>query len=77
VHEPPAIVNLTDDNGDGQIDTQDTPDVIYVVDNEDPTPDLFHGKLWAVRGNTGQTIFSAYDPLHPVTGQLARVLGSG
>jgi subtilase family serine protease len=75
VHKPPAIVNLTDDNGDGQIDIQDTPDVIYVVDNEDPTQDLFHGKLWGVRGDTGQTIFSAYDPLHPVNWQGSWAVG--
>jgi hypothetical protein len=51
----PAVASLTDDNGDGSIDGNDTPDIIVVTYGGT-------GTLRAVKGDTGDEIFN-------VTGQ--------
>ena len=46
---PPVVGQLTDDNGDGKIDTQDSPDIIFA----------FGSALYAVRGSGGSNIWSS------------------
>lgn len=56
---PPIVIGLTDDNGDGKIDENDTPSVLFVT--------LGYGtaKLKALNGRTGRELFSVGDPAHP------------
>ncbi|MFK7930546.1 MAG: hypothetical protein AB8H79_20330 [Myxococcota bacterium] len=49
----PAVANLTDDNGDGQIDAQDTPDVVITAFNTGDVVALSGdgaGELWRAPG---------------------------
>ncbi|MEW6683736.1 MAG: CARDB domain-containing protein [Nitrospirota bacterium] len=57
---PPAIVNLTDDNGDGRIDNTDIPDLSFIA-STDPQG---RGTLRALRGDTGAQLFAVRDPDH-------------
>jgi subtilase family serine protease len=64
----PLVVNLTDDNGDGKIDQNDIPDIVFVSFGQVGgigTGLDYYGKLWALRGDTGATIFSIMDLAHP------------
>ncbi|MFZ9888975.1 MAG: thrombospondin type 3 repeat-containing protein, partial [Myxococcota bacterium] len=57
----PAVANLTDDNGDGVIDTRDTPDIIYTTFATDLIPSYDHleyGVLRAVSGDGGGLLWS-------------------
>lgn len=49
----PAVAQLTDDNGDGDITTADMPDVIFTAFSGD------EGYLTAARGDTGETIWQS------------------
>lgn len=69
----PAVANLTDDNGDGRIDPDDTPDVVFPSlvwpqlqnpQNVDASPP---GVLRAIHGKTGAEIWSITDPALRVT----------
>jgi uncharacterized repeat protein (TIGR01451 family) len=61
----PVVVNLTDDNGDGKIDGNDVPDIIFTTADTDPPFGIYiPGFLRAIRGDTGEAIFdvqSFYD----------------
>lgn len=62
---PASIANLTDDNGDGKIDENDIPAILFVRAKEDYLVTNNHqGRLWAVRGDTGATIFTYSEVLH-------------
>ena len=55
----PIVVNLTDDNGDGAIDRNDTPDIVFVATD----PSLNDGGiLRAVSGKDGSRIWDITDP---------------
>ena len=71
---PALVAQLTDDNGDGKIDTSDKPDVV-VGSNTTSTS----GNLIAMRGDTGETIFNkAITYLHTLgTGAIGDVDGDG
>jgi subtilase family serine protease len=51
VDVPAVVTNVTDDNGDGEIDGNDTPDVVVGMFTGS-------GRLVALSGDTGQEIFS-------------------
>jgi hypothetical protein len=53
----PVVVRLTDSNGDGVIDSLDTPDVVFLHDNV-----ARGGVLTAVNGATGKEIFTTDKP---------------
>src|SRR5574341_893697 len=57
-YKPPVVTHLTDDNGDGKINEIDVPSLVFITMTGYPP----YGKLWAVRGDTGQTIFTVYNP---------------
>ena len=63
----PIVVNLTDDNADGQITLADTPDVVFIS-----TTDNGNGVLRAVSGKDGTPIWDLTDgprrvqPFHPI-----------
>ncbi|MEO6666865.1 MAG: CARDB domain-containing protein, partial [Nitrospiria bacterium] len=68
VHTPPVVINLTDDNGDGRINEEDIPALVFVTRN---FASNYHintnpGRLWAIRGDTGQTIWSVADAAYPL-----------
>lgn len=48
VYGTPVVVNLTDDNGDGKINQNDIPEVVFV--------DLDKNALYALSGDTGEVI---------------------
>lgn len=58
----PIVVNLTDDNADGVIDTRDTPDIIYTTfaTNNNPSnwDELRYGVLRAVSGDGSGLLWS-------------------
>ena len=56
----PTVANLTDDNGDGVIDSNDIPDIIVVTYGG-------YGTLRAVKGDTGDEIFNVVG--YPLQGQ--------
>ncbi|MCP3903447.1 MAG: DUF11 domain-containing protein, partial [Planctomycetes bacterium] len=58
----PIVVQLTDDNGDGTIDGEDTPDIVFVTANlvNPLNPSL---KLRAISGDTGRSIWAADPPV--------------
>ncbi|MCP4808339.1 MAG: hypothetical protein GY913_33395 [Proteobacteria bacterium] len=66
----PAIGNLTDDNGDGVIDEDDTPDVI--VGNSS-------GTYWALSGDNGSSLWSTADSMgsEPMSAAIGDVDGDG
>lgn len=55
----PAIANLTDDNGDGTIDTDDVPDIVFSAFTGSSYSSA--GTLVAISGDTGETLWSLYD----------------
>jgi len=58
----PIVVGATDDNGDARIDQNDVPTVLV---NSYPYPsDQYHGKILALRGDTGIPAFSVFDSNH-------------
>jgi hypothetical protein len=66
----PAIGNLTDDNSDGKVDADDTPDV--VVGNTS-------GVYYALSGDTGATLWSTTNSMgsEPMSAAIADVNGDG
>ncbi|MFZ5875273.1 MAG: CARDB domain-containing protein, partial [Nitrospirota bacterium] len=79
---PPAIVNLTDDNGDGQIDHGDIPDVVFSRQHPSSTialgpSNIARGILRAVRGDTGATIFTVDSPDDPIDTNALAFLAAG
>jgi hypothetical protein len=52
----PIVVQLTDDNGDGLIDANDTPDVVFLHDK------LGKAVITAVDGRTGDDLFTISEP---------------
>jgi hypothetical protein len=56
----PAVGNLTDDNGDGVIDTQDIPDVVFTSFSGGAYTSA--GTLTAVSGDGSGTHWSVYEP---------------
>jgi hypothetical protein len=67
---PPLVANLTDDNGDGQIDLCDTPDVVVIAGFE--PPDIFEGrwlpnpaKIYVLDGATGEEHFQSETSVSP------------
>ena len=65
VMSTPVVINLTDDDGDGDVDDQDVPDVVFIsFDTTGPagTPtshQLQAGVVRAVSGDTGRELWSA------------------
>jgi large repetitive protein len=59
----PAVANLTDDNGDGLINDEDIPDIIFSA-FAGACPTFCQGIIIAVRGDTGQEIFSISNPAY-------------
>ncbi len=55
----PAVANLTDDNGDGAIDHDDQPDVVFAAFTGSAYSSP--GALIAISGDTGATLFSITD----------------
>jgi hypothetical protein len=76
VMSTPAVINLTDDNGDGAVDRNDVPDVVFIsFDTTGPANDplqhtLNAGILRAVSGENGRELWSA-------TGVASRVAPAG
>ncbi len=58
----PIVVQLSDDNGDGRIDGDDTPDIVFVTANlvNPLDPKL---KLRAIRGDTGRSLWLVDPPV--------------
>lgn len=69
VMSTPVVVNLNDDTGDGNIDEQDVPEIVFVAfdtnvpDGADPSDPTQHhpvdGVVRAVDGQTGETLWTA------------------
>jgi RHS repeat-associated protein len=59
VHSTPLVINLTDDNGDGRIDTSDVPDIVAVMES---TTSQLRGEIKAVSGDDGRILFTAGGP---------------
>lgn len=65
VMSTPVVVNLTDDNGDGAVNEQDTPDVVFIAfdttgpDGNPNRHQLRAGVVRAVSGDTGAELWSA------------------
>ncbi|HYR16508.1 MAG TPA: Ig-like domain-containing protein, partial [Mycobacterium sp.] len=59
VHATPIVVNLTDDNGDGRIDTRDIPDIVVPVEGVDHQ---LTGEIKVVSGDDGRELFTAGGP---------------
>ena len=58
----PIVVQLTDDNGDGRMDQDDVPDIVFVtIDLQDQVN--LKMRLRAIRGDTGDSIFATQPPL--------------
>jgi hypothetical protein len=74
VSTPPVVANLDDDNGDGQIDERDVPEVIYLAHSFGPRV------LYALRGDSGEVLWS-WAPegtgLSPKTPAVADLDGDG
>ncbi|MFO0724736.1 MAG: choice-of-anchor D domain-containing protein [Myxococcota bacterium] len=70
----PLVANLTDDNGDGRIDENDVPEVLFVSFDRIPLTDPNQsrpGVLRVLSGDTGAERFSVVNPRFPDSGQLA------
>lgn len=70
----PLVANLTDDNGDGRIDENDVPEVVFVSYDHNSLLDpnaARPGVLRVVSGDTGAERFSVTSPRFPDSGQLA------
>jgi hypothetical protein len=76
VMSTPAVINLTDDDGNGRVDSSDVPDVVFIsFDTTGPANEpLMHqlqaGVLRAVSGDDGHELWSA-------TGDARRVAPAG
>jgi len=55
----PAVANLNDDNGDGRVDEDDVPDVVFTAYAGDAYGSA--GVVVAVSGDDGQTLWSTVD----------------
>lgn len=72
----PLVANLTDDNGDGEIDLCDIPDII-VLDYQQDDLHAF-GHIYVLDGATGSLHFKIEAELHPqVTPALGDIDGDG
>jgi len=58
----PVVVSLTDDNGDGKIDSKDTPDVVFISFSSKKEDYDKGGVLRVVSGEDGSEICSFDDP---------------
>jgi RHS repeat-associated protein len=58
-HSTPIVANLSDDNGDGRIDTHDIPDIVMPVEN---LTNQMTGELKIVSGDDGRELFTAGGP---------------
>lgn len=70
----PLVANLTDDNGDGRIDENDVPEIIFVSYDYTPIADATAarpGVLRVLSGDTGAERFSVTEPRFPDSAQLA------
>ncbi len=70
----PLVANLTDDNGDGRVDENDTPDVVFTSFDEVPVSDATGsrpGVLRVVSGDTGVEHFSVTAVRFAESAQLA------
>lgn len=70
----PLVANLTDDDGDGRIDENDVPEIIFVSYDYTPLSDATAarpGVLRVLSGDTGAERFSVTSPRFPDSGQLA------
>ena len=59
MHSTPVVINLTDVNADGRIDTNDVPDIVVAVESR--TSQL-RGEVVAVSGDDGRVLFTAGGP---------------
>ena len=59
IHSTPIVVNLTDDNFDGVIDANDTPDIVVPVEGE---ATQLRGEIKAISGADGTLLFTAGSP---------------
>ena len=66
VEAPPIAINLNDDNGDGQVDENDTPDIIFPAFRKNKFRG--EGHLIAISGQTQEPLFIAYDEEYPFWG---------
>jgi len=62
----PIVVNLTDDNGDGRIDENDVPDIVFTTFDVFARPGTYdllrEGVVRAVSGDGGELLWTANDP---------------
>ena len=58
VMSAPAVANLDDDNGDGLVDADDIPDIIFVTFTSSPADYQNNGILRATGGDGGGDLFS-------------------
>jgi subtilase family serine protease len=56
--QPPVVTNITDDNGDGKIDANDTPDIVFATFGG---PYNYVPAIAALSGDTGEEIFFNLD----------------
>jgi RHS repeat-associated protein len=59
IHSTPIVVNLTDDNGDGRIDTNDIPDIVVPAES---VGNQLTGEITVVSGDDGRLLFTAGGP---------------
>jgi hypothetical protein len=74
VWSTPLVANLTDDNGDGRVDENDVPEVIFISFDDVPLSDPTQsrpGILRVLSGDTGLERFSVTDPRIAEASQLA------
>jgi RHS repeat-associated protein len=64
----PMVANLTDDNGDGRIDLADIPDIVLPTI---PISQFLGGPIKAIRGDTGEEIFTT--PAAHLVGTLSDI----
>ncbi len=58
----PVVVNLTDDNGDGRINGNDVPDIVFTSANLDQYLGVYDPSvLRAIRGDTGEAVFDVQE----------------
>ena len=60
VHSTPIVANLTDDNGDGQIDQNDIPDIIAIA--EASLEDQLSGVMHVISGDDGRELVTMGAP---------------
>lgn len=61
VMSAPMVVNLTDDNGDGRIDDNDMPDILFVTAQPGDIYGTAPGVLRAISGDDGHEVFTVTD----------------